>query len=103
MKRNQKHAHRKKKNSYEFFRYKSIGNVKITHDNVHSASYAAVFSLFFVFNRFSTKFYDKRDDFNFRIVNFPSLSRNIPSGPSYCVVSQLIIYYMHVTAHITIT
>ena len=31
------------KYSYEFFRYKSIFNIKITHDNVHSQSYAAVF------------------------------------------------------------
>ena len=35
--------------------------------------------------------HDKRDDFNFRIVNFPFLSSNIPSGPSYGVyISQLI-------------
>ena len=27
---------------------------------------------------FDTKTYDKRDDFNFEIVNFPDLSGNIP-------------------------
>ena len=31
------------------------------------------------------KLYDKRDDFNFRIVNFSFLSSNIPSDPSYGV------------------
>ena len=37
--------------------------------------------------------YDKRDDFDFHIVNFPFLSSNIPSGPSYGVyISQLIRY-----------
>ena len=42
-------------------------------------------------NRLYTKLYDKRDDFNFRIVNFPFLSSNIPSGPSYGVyISQII-------------
>ena len=33
----------------------------------------------------STRLYDKRDDFDFHIVNFPYLSSNIPSGPSYGV------------------
>ena len=43
--------------------------------------------------RLYTKLYDKRDDFNFHIVNFPFLSSNIPSGPSYDVyISQLIRY-----------
>ena len=41
----------------------------------------------------STRLYDKRDDFDFHIVNFPYLSSNIPSGPSYGVyISQLIRY-----------
>ena len=40
-----------------------------------------------------TRLYDKRDDFNFPIVNFPFLSSNIPSAPAYSVyVSQLIHY-----------
>ena len=38
-----------------------------------------------------TRLYDKRDDFDFHIVNFPFLSSNIPSGPSCGVyISQLI-------------
>ena len=36
-------------------------------------------------NRLYTKLYDKRDHFNFHIVNLPFLSSNIPSGPSYGV------------------
>ena len=37
--------------------------------------------------------YDKRDDFNFNITNFPFLSSNIPSSPAFCVfISQLILY-----------
>ena len=44
-------------------------------------------------NRLYTKLYDKRDDFNLHIVNFPFLSSNIPSNPSYGVyISQLIRY-----------
>ena len=44
-------------------------------------------------NRLYTKIYDKRDDFDFHIVNFPFLLSNIPSSPSYDVyISQLIRY-----------
>ena len=44
---------------------------------------------------FKTKLYDKRDAFNFEIVNFPNLSGNIPSKTSYGVfISQLIRYSM---------
>ena len=44
-------------------------------------------------NRLYIKLHDKRDDFDFHIVNFPFLSSNIPSSPSYGVyISQLIRY-----------
>ena len=40
---------------------------------------------------FSSKIYDKRDDFNFEIVNFPFLDGDVPRSPSYGVyISQLI-------------
>ena len=43
--------------------------------------------------KLTTRLYDKRDDFNFAIVNFLLLSSNIPSAPPYGVyVSQLIRY-----------
>ena len=39
----------------------------------------------------SSKIYDKRDDFNFEIVNFPFLDGDVPRSPSYVVyISQLI-------------
>ena len=39
----------------------------------------------------STKIYDKRDDFDFEIVNFPFLDGDIPRSTSYGVyISQLI-------------
>ena len=42
---------------------------------------------------FTLPFYDKRDDFNFNITNFPFLSSNIPSSPVYGLfISQLIRY-----------
>ena len=37
--------------------------------------------------------YDKRDDFSFRIVNFPHMDSNIPANPAYGVyISQLMRY-----------
>ena len=39
----------------------------------------------------SSKIYDKRDDFNFNIVNFPQLDGDVPKATSYGVyISQLI-------------
>ena len=39
----------------------------------------------------SSKIYDKRDDFNFEIVNFPFLDGDVPRSPSFDVyISQLI-------------
>ena len=39
----------------------------------------------------SSKIYDKRDDFNFEIVNFPFLDGDVHRSPSYGVyISQLI-------------
>ena len=39
----------------------------------------------------SSKIYDKRDDFNFEIVNFPFLDGDVPRSPSYGVdISQSI-------------
>ena len=41
----------------------------------------------------SSKIYDKRDDFDFEIVNFPFLDGDVPRSPSYSVyISQLICF-----------
>ena len=46
-----------------------------------------------MYSQLRTSLYDKRDDFNFHITNFPFLSSNIPSSPAYGVfISQLIRY-----------
>ena len=42
---------------------------------------------------FNTRHYDKRNDFDFPIVNFPFMSSNIPRAPAYGVyISQLLRY-----------
>ena len=41
----------------------------------------------------NTKIYDKRDDFNFKIIHFLNMCSNIPASPSYgAYISQLIRY-----------
>ena len=37
----------------------------------------------------STKIYDKRDDFNFDVVNFPFLNCDVPQRPSYGIYTSV--------------
>ena len=48
---------------------------------------------------FHTRTYDKREAFNFEIVNYPDLSGNIPEQPAYGVYSSQIIRYARVCSH----
>lgn len=67
--------------------------IKETTDTDHSVSFLDLHLEFDDSGKLSTKIYDKRDDFNFDIINFPHLSSNIPSSPAYGVyISQLIRY-----------
>ena len=67
--------------------------IKDTTDSHNFASYLDLLLEIGDGNKLSTKLYDKRDDFNFSIVNFPYLCSNIPTSPAYGVfVSQLIRY-----------
>jgi hypothetical protein len=67
--------------------------VKETTDIASSASSLDVYLEFDDSGQLSTKIYDKRDDFNFQIINFPNMFSNIPSSPAYGVyISQLIRY-----------
>ena len=64
--------------------------VKETTDTASSASFL---DLYLDSGHISTKIYDKRDDFNFKIINFPNICSNIPASPAYGVyISQLIRY-----------
>ena len=66
--------------------------IKETTEAAASSSYLDCY-LYIDNGKLATRLNDKRDDFIFSIVNFPFLSRNIPSAPVYGVyVSQLIRY-----------
>ena len=49
----------------------------------------------------STKIYDKRDDFNFYIVNFPFLDGDVPQRPSYGVYISQLIRFARASSHVT--
>jgi hypothetical protein len=67
--------------------------IKDTTDTDRSASYFDLHLEIDSEGRFRTKFYDKKDDFNFPIVNFSFICSNIPAVPAYGVyISQMIRY-----------
>ena len=49
----------------------------------------------------STKIYDKRDDFDFEIVNFPFLDGDVPRSTSYGVYISQLIHFARASSHIT--
>ena len=52
-------------------------------------------------NRFvSSKIYDKRDDFDFDIVNFPFLDGDVPCSTSYGVCISQLIWLARVSSHV---
>ena len=48
----------------------------------------------------SSKIYDKRDDFDFDIVNFPFLDGDVPRRPSYGVFISQLIRFARVCSHV---
>ena len=67
--------------------------IKDTTESTTSAFYLDLLLSIGRDGQLHTSIYDKRDDFNFHITNFPFLSSNIPSSPAYGVfISQLIRY-----------
>ena len=49
----------------------------------------------------STKIYDKGNDFNFDIVNFPFLDGDVPQRPSYGVYISQLIRFARASSHVT--
>ena len=48
----------------------------------------------------NTKIYDKRDDFDFDIVNFPFLDGDVPRSASYGVYISQLIRFARVSSHV---
>jgi hypothetical protein len=67
--------------------------IKNTTDTDRLALYLNLHLVIDSEERLRTNHYDKRDDFNFPIVNFPFICSNIPAASAYEVfISQLIRY-----------
>ena len=49
---------------------------------------------------FPSEIYDKRDDFDFDIVNFPFLYGDVPRRPSYGVYISQLIRFARVCSHV---
>ena len=47
-----------------------------------------------------TKIYDKRDDFDFDIVNFPFIDGDVPRSASYGVYISQLIRFARVSSHV---
>jgi hypothetical protein len=78
----------------------SIDSLLLTnHDAIFADRYASYLDIHLDIDsegRLRTKHYDKRDDFNFPIVNFPFICSNIRAAPAYGVyISQLIRYKLN--------
>ena len=85
-------------NNYQFHFYvdsiyPSELEIKDTTESATFASYLDILLKIDTDGKLRTQLYDKRDDFDFSIVNFPYLCSNIPVSPAYGVyISQLIRY-----------
>ena len=73
--------------------YQAELEVKDTTESINSASYLDLQLEYDIQGKLNLKLYDKRDDFNFPIVNFPFLSSNIPASPAYDVYASQLIRY----------
>jgi hypothetical protein len=67
--------------------------IKDTTDTDRSTSYLDLHLEIDNEGRLRTKLSDKRDDFNFPIVNFPFICSNIPVAPAYGVYTSQMIRY----------
>ena len=79
--------------------YPSQLTVEKAKKSDHLADYLDLTFIIDSGGKLSTRLYDKRDDFDFHIVNFPFLSSNIPSGPSYGVYNSQLIRYARCCSH----
>ena len=67
--------------------------VKETTDTASTATLLDLYLELDESGQLSTKIYDKRDDYNFKIINLPNVCSNIPASPASGVyISQLIRY-----------
>ena len=52
--------------------------------------------------QFLQKYNDKRDDFDFDIVNFPFVDSDVPRRPSYGVYISQLIHFARASSHVNV-
>ena len=67
--------------------------IKDTTKTVSSASFLDTYCTFDTNSQLSTRWYDKRDDFNFAIINFLQLDSNISTALAYGVYNSQLLRY----------
>ena len=74
-----------------------------TSETTESISVASHLNLLFTRdhnNKIATKLSDNRGAFGFHIVNFPFMSRNIPSAPVYSIYASQLLHYARCCSHL---
>ena len=71
------------------------------HWHVHQVYSEEDFIYIYIYETVSSKIYDKRDDFDFDIVNFPFLDGDVPRRASYGVYISQLIRFARVCNHVT--
>ena len=77
--------------------------IKDTIDTDRSASYLDLHLKIDSEELLRAKLYDKRDDFNLIIVNFPFICSNTPTTPAFGVYMSQLIRYSRAVVHIRIS
>ena len=73
--------------------YLSQFTVEKANKSDHLANYPDLTFMIDSGDKLPTRPYDKHNDFDFHVVNFPFLSSNIPLGPSYVLYTSQLIRY----------
>jgi hypothetical protein len=68
---------------YIFTSWKSIVHHCLCRDRIYFDKVLDFYLEFDDSSQLSTTIYDKRDDFSFKIINFPNMCSNIPVSPAY--------------------
>ena len=83
-----------------------VGQIYSTEHQLNKANSSDTESLFSDLNLsitngiVSSKIYDKRDDFNFEIVNFSFLDGDVPRSSSYCIYNSQLIRFARVCSNV---
>ena len=84
----------------------TVGQIYPTELQLNKANSSDTEALFLVLNLsitngiVSSKIYDKRDDFNFEIVNFPFLDGDVPRSPSFGVYISQLVHFARVCSNV---